>query len=256
MNLLLHRLTPFLLGAALLGGFGVLIMMPFSSFNRVAAAAFLLVPLLLGRLLLWDVRRPGFWVFFATPMFLIISALFIFSLLVEPWEQWTLAVATAGAVGVYAECLFAFYHAPSAYQAYSLEYLTLTLLIAGFFLFTSGTFLAQFFLELPLWAAAPTVAILSVSSLFAVLWVSKAPFSAGLPFAVVGGMLLGELYLVMSLLPTTFLVNAGVFAVGYATIAGVARARVAEKLTFAVARRYAVGALVGITIFLLTATWL
>src|SRR5690606_14640371 len=108
-----------------------LIVAPFRLYP-VAIIAFLCIPLLLARLLLWEIRRPAFWVFLGTPCLLLLSSLMFFVLLdVGSLGVWALSIVVTLALALYTENLFAFYHLPSTYQAYALEYLTLIMYVVS-----------------------------------------------------------------------------------------------------------------------------
>lgn len=143
--ILLHRFTPF----AILFSSGVLFctlaLSPFSLYP-LAILSGVLIPLLFARLLLFEVKRPAFWVFLGTPFLLLVSSLMFFLLLESTGAKWALGGIVSVALFLYAENLFAFYHLPSTYQAYSLEYLTLMMFIGSSFFFTSSAYMAQLFL--------------------------------------------------------------------------------------------------------------
>ena len=64
--ILLHRITPAVLAAVVAAGFSFLIFFE----GRLLIASLLLlliVPLILGRLLKWDVKRMAFWMFLGVP---------------------------------------------------------------------------------------------------------------------------------------------------------------------------------------------
>lgn len=253
--IIFHRLTPPLL--ALLSGvmFVALTVAPFQLWS-VALVAFILLALLLSRLLLFEFRRPAFWVFLGTPLLLLVSSLMFFVLLESDAGKWTLGLIVTLALAIYAESLFAFYHLPSTYQPYSLEYLTLIIYVSSAFFFTSSAYMAQLFLELPLWVPSVAVFVAVLFATMAVFWVSKIGFETGVPFALVGAILMTELYVALAFLPTSFVTNAAVFAVCLSTYFGLVRAQVLEKLSLKVVRRYVGLALVLVAVILGTATWL
>ncbi len=253
--ILLHRFTPFAIAFAAALFFFSLIFSPFSLWP-ISILCGLLVPLLFARLLLFEFRRPAFWVFLGTPCLLLASSFSFFLLLESTSAKWVLAIMVVVALFLYAENVFAFYHLPSTYQAYSLEYLTLMMYMGSGFFFTSSAYMAQLFLELPLWVPAVAVFVSVLLATMAVFWVSKIGYETGLPFALVGAIILTQLYVVLAFLPTSFMTNAAVFTVSLSTYFGLTRAYVLEKLSPAVTRRYlAFGAFLLLLIFG-TATWI
>lgn len=218
--------------------------------------ASVLVPLLFARLLLFEFKRPAFWVFLGTPFLLLLSSLMFFLLQESNEAKWILGAIVTVSLFLYAENLFAFYHLPSTYQAYSLEYLTLMMYIGSAFFFTSSAYMAQLFLELPLWAPAILVFASVLFSMLAVFWVSKIGFETGVPYGVLGAVLLTQLYVALAFLPISFIANAAVFAVCLSTYFGLSRAYVLDKLTPVVTKRYLVFGVVLLVLIFGTATWI
>lgn len=253
--ILLHRFTPFAIAFASGVLFLTLAFSPFLLYP-VAIVAGILVPLLFARLLLFEVRRPAFWVFLLTPTLLLVSSLMFFFLLESTGAKWVVGGSVTISLFLYAENVFAFYHLPSTYQAYALEYLTLMMYIGSAFFFTSSAYMAELFLELPLWVPAILVFASVLFAIMAIFWVSKIGFETGIPYAVVGAILLTELYISLAFLPISFIANAAVFTVCLSTYFGVARAHVLEKLTPSVTRRYLAFGAVLIIIIFGTATWI
>ncbi len=252
--ILFHRLTPFAI-AFLSGILYLMLILAPRTLLPLEILAFVLIPLLFARLLLFEFRRPAFWVFLCTPMLLLISSIAFFLLLDPGAGEWAIGGIVMVALALYAENIFAFYHLPSTYQAYSLEYLTLIMYVMSAFFFTSFAYMAQLFLELPLWTPAVAVFVAVLFATMAVFWVSKIGFETAIPFAVVGAIIMTELYVTLALLPTSFITNAAVFAVCLSTYFGLVRAQVLEKLTPNVVRRYVGLCFVLLLLILGTATW-
>jgi hypothetical protein len=255
--ILLHRLTPFALAGVLAAGFAILILAP-KSLVLAAFLLFFIAPLLLARLLLWEVKRGAFWVFLGVPMFMVASSVFFFLFLESDAGKWLLALSVIASVGLYAENLFTFYHLPGAYQAYSLEYLSLVIAIASGFFFTAGANGAHLFLRdiVPLWIPSIIVFIASFLSTLAMFWVSKVGFETGRRYALGGAILMTELFVVLSFLPTSFVTNAAAYAVFFYVYLGLMRANVLEKLSKKVVRRYLLTASVLLVFIFVSAQWL
>ncbi len=253
--ILLHRLTPFaiLLLSAL--GFGLLIWNPLD-LKLLIAVCFGLIPLLLGRLLLWEFRRPAFWVFLGTPCLLLLSALMFFLIIETELGAWLMGISVTLALTLYAENLFAFYHLPSSYQAYSLEFLSLMCYMASAFFLTGSAYMAQLFLELPLWIPAIVIFLVVLLATVAVFWVSKIGFETGILFAITGAVIMTEIYVALSMLPTSFVTHAAAFTVFWYVYLGVSRAHVLEKLTPVVVRRYVIIGCMLLGLIFGTATWI
>lgn len=255
--ILLHRLTPAAIVLALAAAFALLIgrTVPMA---LPLALLFAIVPLLLARLLLFEFRRPAFWVFLGLPMFLLASALLLTLFLESVPAMWALAGVVTLATGLYAENLFTFYHLPSAYQAYALEYLSLVLAVMSAFFFAAGGYGAFIFIPEfgPIWLTGLIAFFAILFLTIAVFWVSKVGFETGRRYALSAAVLLTELYVVLAFLPTSFLTNAAVFTLFFYCYLGLMRAHVLEKLSATVIRRYAAMSGVLLALILGTATWL
>jgi hypothetical protein len=253
--ILLHRLTSFAVAAVSAAGFLLIILSP--SYTWWAMLGLLaLIPLLFARLLTWDFKHFSFWIFLGTPLLTLISSLFLFLFLEGGFFKWSLALVVTGALWLYAENLFSFYHLPSTYQAYSLEYLSLVLYLISAFLFTSGSYGVQIFLQLPAWVPALAVFWATLFSTIGVFWVSKVGSTVTTRFAIAGSIMLTELYLVLAMLPTSFMTNAAIFTTALYLFLGLSRAHVLDKLTSTVLKRYLItGGLLLIVVFA-TSRWI
>lgn len=255
--ILLHRLTPFALSLTLLAGFGLLILRP-SAMAWSVTLLFIVAPLLLGRLLLFEVRRPAFWVFLGVPVFCVAAAFLFFLFLESATAKWVLAATVTLVNGLYAENLFTFYHMPSAYQAYALEYLSLVMSVIASFFFVSGGYAANMFLRefAPIWMSAIVVFLATLFLTIAMFWVSKVGFETGRRYAVASAVLMTELYVVIAFLPTSFMTNAAAFTVLFYCYLGLMRAHVLEHLSRPVVVRYAWSGLALLLVVFVTAQWL
>lgn len=253
--ILLYRLTPFVIFGLSAGGFSLLILRGLDGLIP-AVLAFVLIPLLISRLLLWEFRRPAFWVFLGTPCLLLLSGLMFFSIIEAEVAQWLLAVTVTVALGLYTENLFSFYHLPSAYQAYSLEFMSLMNYFVSAFFFTGSAYMAQIFLELPLWVALIATFIMVLLATAAVFWVSKIGFETGIIFAFTGAVLMTEVYASLAMLPTGFVTLAAAFVVLWYVYLGLARAHVLEKLTPSVVRRYVLLGVFMLAVIFGTSSWI
>ena len=227
--ILLHRITPFALGLTSLASFLLLMFRPLLGMRALLPLGAVLA-FLLARLLLWELRRPAFWVFLGTPIVLWCSSLIFFFFLEDPASKWIVASAVSVIIAVYAENCFTFYHLPSAYQAYALENLSIVVYVLSAFFFTSGAFGAQLFLLLPTWIPTTIVFFAVLFATTAVFWVSKIGFETGRPYAIVGAIVMAEFYAALTFLPTSFVTNAALFSVLLYTFFVFARANVLERV--------------------------
>lgn len=253
--ILIHRLTSFLIAAVALAAFLVMTYWPAAT-GWAMFGALLIVPLLFARLLKWEFKHFSFWIFLGTPFFYLISALFLFIFLEGDGLKLLLALAVSCGLWLYGENLFSFYHLPSTYQAYSLEYLSLVLYLLSSFFFTSGAYGVQIFLQLPVWVPALAVFWASLFSSVGMFWVSKVGSQVTTMFAVAGSVILSEVYLVLAMLPTSFMTNAAIFTTCLYLFLGLSRAHVLDKLTRQVLKRYLITGGLFLAVVLLTSRWI
>lgn len=253
--ILLHRITAILIGLTALA-MSILLIHPAVSLPIAWVVVFVgAILLMLARMLNFEFRSITFWIFLGTPLFFIVSGLFFF-LFLESWPPMILLFGglTLG-LWLYAENLFTFYHLPSSYQAYALEYLSFILFLLGMFYYASGAYAAQLFLLLPLWVPALAMFWFTLFAIAGVLWVSKIPPQIGAKFAWIGSILLVQVFLALSFLPISFFVSAALFTLAFYLYLGLSRIHLLDKLSDTVLRRYlAIGAALSLTL-LLTATW-
>ena len=169
--ILLHRITPFGLGLTSIASFVLLMFSPLLGMKALVPFGALMV-FLCARLLLWEFRRPAFWVFLGTPMMVWLSSLVFFFFLEDPLSKWIVASAVSLLITLYAENCFTFYHLPSAYQATHSKIMVVYVLSAFF----CERCLCQLFLLLPTWIPTLLVFFAVLFATTAVFWASKIGF--------------------------------------------------------------------------------
>jgi len=253
--IILHRISTFLIALLTAVVFVILIYWP-DQLLLAAIIGFVMTPLLFVRLLKWEVKRFVFWVFLALPLLLLFSSVFFFFFLEGEAIKYAVGIIVTLCIWIYAESVFAFYHLPSTYQAYTLEYLSLTLSLLSAFFFASGMYAMGLFLQLSLWVPAIIMGLFSFFSSMMVLWVSKISLQRALRFSIICGICLAQTYIVLSLLPTSFVSNAAGFAVILYLFLGLSRAQALEKLSKKVILRYLAIASAMLLMIFLTARWI
>ena len=252
--ILLHRISVFIITALAAG-----IFFAFINGSPIAFAYLfglgLVGGILLARMLGWEYKSTAFWIFLLTPFFVLSTAVFFFLFLEDPTIKWMLGIFTVFGIGVYLENLFTFYHLPGSYQAYALEYVSLTLYIASVFFFTSGAYGAQLFMSLPIWVPALAVFWVMLATSLSVFWVSKVHADTSIKYALSGAVCLTEMYMVLAWLPTSFITNAAAFTVLYYVFLGLTRAHVLDKLTKPVLQRYAGIGFIFLVLLFVTTDW-
>lgn len=97
--------------------------------------------------------------------------------------------------------------------------------------------------------------IATVFATTAVFWVSKIGFETGRPYAIVGAIVMAELYATLSMLPTSFVTNAALFSVLLYAFFVFARANVMERVNRSMVIRQLGFVAVLFLLILLTARW-
>ncbi len=253
--IILHRITAWLIGITAVV-MSVLIAHEAVVLPLWGTGLFILaIMLMYARMMRFDVRSVTFWIFLGTPLFFLVSGLFFFLFLELFAMKVVLFTILSVGLWLYAENLFTFYHLPASYQAYALEYLSFILFLLGIFFYASGAYGAQLFLGLPLWIPALAMFWFTLFAIAGVLWVSKIPSQIGNRFAWLGSILLVQMFITLSFLPVSFLVNATLFTVFFYLYLGLARIHLLDKLSPLVLRRYLVIATVLSAVLLLTSRW-
>jgi hypothetical protein len=235
--ILIHRITPFVLGLIVALGFLFSYFWP-SYILAFIAITTVLSAVLIGRLVNWGVKSFQFWNFIGTSILFISSSMGLFMFFENSLEKIGLALVSSLAVFLYAEHVFTYRHTPAAYKTYSLEHLSLVLhIMIVFFLSAIGYGLIMF-LQVSLWILGPLLFLLGLFVIYGMFWVSKVEHQRALIYAFAGATLLLELFIAMAYLPTGFYTNAAVIALAVYLFLGLSRAHVLEKLTKSILIRY------------------
>lgn len=252
--ILLNRITPFAI--TFLGAIGFALLLYYPRFLILALLILSIgIPLLLARLLKWDFRRGSFWIFLGIPVFFLGSSIFFFLFLESSLAKIFLTLSFLIGIWFFTENIFTFYHLPSAYQAYSLEYLSLVMSLASVFFLANGAYASMLFLHLPVWVPALVIFWTGIFLCLCVFWVSKIAIETAILFAVAGGIILTELFIVLAMLPTGFSVNAAALCTCLYVYLGLSRAHILDKLTGVVIRRYVGAGFILLFLLFLTTRW-
>ncbi|MBI5370069.1 hypothetical protein HZA85_02700 [Candidatus Uhrbacteria bacterium] len=252
--ILIHRVTPFAIGAIGALGFASLLehwMAPQTS----VLFTLVLMALLFARLLVWRVRTFAFWHFFATPLLYLLAAFSMLFLFEGRMLSLILSVVSVILLVLFAEYLFQFTHLPSQYQPYSIEYLTLLLNILTIFSLSSFAYGAHLLIQFPLWILATGFFLFFWFVLYGTLWVSKAEDSGSRPYALAGAILTTEFFVTLSFLPSGLYTNASFITLFFYLFLGLTRAQVRHKLSSTVVKRYLIVAAILFAAVLVSSDW-
>lgn len=151
--------------------------------------------------------------------------------------------------------IFLFLHQPLSYKVYSLENISNYLNLFIVWLWFSSFFGLVIFLGLPSGAFVFPVIILGALIYSQNLWINKINLKDNWLFLVIAALLLAEMFLAVSFLPTDFYVNGLILAVAYYLLAGFSRDFILKKLDRAVIIKNLSFSIIILAAVLTTAKW-
>ncbi len=253
--ILLHRITPFLIALAVAAGFGLVLFVASVSILLPIGLSFAIVFLLFCRLAQWQAASFLFWALVGVPSFFLASGFGAFLFLESEVVRIILAALVTFFTFLFAEQVFSYLHAPAVYQAYAIEHLSIMLNVLSVFFTGIVALGSHIFLQPPLWMLIPSFAALIFFLLYAALWVSKVDSVPARSFALVGALLLTELFSVILFLPIGYYAGAAFLAICLYVFLGLSRARFLQKLSRAVVWRYLAAGIILFVLIAGTAPW-
>lgn len=221
----------------------------------IFAAMILLMAFLYGQLVDLSKKTYGFWHFLCTSLGMIISGALFFLFFESTQTMYLLIVILTLLHLIFAEHIFLYFHQSSRYKAYTIERVSVVIYVVTAFLFTSAMFGFLILLHLPLWFLAPIVFLFATFVIYGTLWVSKIKRSRGIPYALSGGFIFMQLFVVLSFLPIAHTTNAAVLAAFLYLFLGLSRASFLDRLTKSVFLRYLLLTIIVVGSMLLTTQW-
>lgn len=219
------------------------------------ALTVLVVVLGLGMLAGWGADLERWGIIAITPVLFVVAAVAFMLFVQETWLLVVISAVTALFIALFLEHVFRFIFAPGLYQPYALEHTSIVLHIASVYFFTTMFYGLNTFLHVPIWLLALIFFVLAMAYVYETLWVSKIPSATCAHMALLGGWLLVQLFVAISFLPTSFFVNAALISVVFYVFLGVVRARLLQRLSDEVTRRYAFSGAALFALILVTAQW-
>ncbi len=253
--ILLHRITPFALFLVCGAAFGLAMALPARSGFAALCAGLVLALLLLVRLVGWHPRTGAFWNLTFAPWLLFASGAGLFLLLEHPAQRVLIAAVVAILLFFFAEQVFAYVHAPAVYRAYAIQHLSLGMNVLTLFFLGAFGFGVRMFLQTPLYVLTPVVFAAAAYAMYQTLWVSKMEHRRALTYGAAGGLVLAELFVALTYLPTGFAVNAVVLALAGYLFLGLSRAWFLEQAERPLVLRYVAACVLLSLAVLATAQW-
>ncbi len=253
--ILIHRISPFVLAIMLSLGMYVIV---FTSVQPVATAVAMIVCslLLFGRLLQFEVRTFQFWNFVLTPVLFLVASLGMIFFLEQPSVIMMIAGLAVALILLYAEYVFQYIHLPATYQPYSLEYLSLFLNLLTVFFLSAVGFGLILLVQISLGIVSLFALFCFVFVIYGTFWVSKAHESKIKPYTLGGSILMTELFIAISFLPTSHFTSAALMTVLFYLFIGLTRAHVLRTLSTPIIKHYLITSSVLLLAILLSSQWL
>lgn len=252
--LVFYRAIPWLVSLLSLGGF-ILVMRNPALFAGVFAVLVILTVFFYTHLIDTQKHDFGFWNFLLTPTLLLVSSFAFFLFLEGAVGMYVLAGIVSVLQLIYGEHLFFYFHQPSRYRVYTIERVSLVVSVSTVFLLSSALFGLLILVQVPLWILAPLFFLVATLVVYGTLWVSKVDAKRAPPYALVGAVLLTQMFIVLSFLPVAHTTNAAVLTTFLYLFLGLSRADFMGRLTRAVFLRYLFFTIVVSAIILITTKW-
>ncbi|MDA1038272.1 MAG: hypothetical protein O2877_01120, partial [bacterium] len=250
--LVFNRLISWVLAILTVGSFVLVMKFPTAAIG-IIGVFLLLTAFFYTQLIELNKKTYDFWNFLLTPFLLMVSGSAFYLFLENTMDKYVLIGGLAFLSFIYAEHLFYFFHLPSRYRVYTLERLSIVFYVVTTFLLSSVLFGLLLLVNIPLWVVAPIFFLLSVFLTYSTLWVSKIDRERAFPYAIAGALLLTELFVAISFLPTGHMTSSALITVFLYVFLGFTRAHLLGRLTRTVLLRYLVFTAVVLLVILATA---
>lgn len=251
---IINRAAPLFGGLAIFGIFELFIRYYLNVFAAV------LLSLLALALVLWQLHNrrflnKDFWNFFITPsLFLIGSFLFIL-FLESDFLKNTVVVLTVFLLIIFLNNIFLYRFRPFRYRAYSLESVAGYLNLIAFWFWFTALFGFIILVDVPIWLLSFLALAITAAFYYSACWAYKLQLDKIYPYILIISLVMSEVFVSLSFLPTSFYVNGMVAAGLYYMIAGLSRSHILGNLEKKVFLKYTLFGLIIITLVLFTAHW-
>ncbi|MDP3964667.1 MAG: hypothetical protein Q8Q20_03370 [bacterium] len=200
-------------------------------------------------------RQSEQFIFFLNALLFNISALaFIYFIQGELYRHIIIAGVTALNV-IYLHHLFNYHFRTDRYQLNALQNVSSYINLSSAFTGSAVLFSLIIYLAWPAWTTTIILWALATLLSFQTTWMHKIKFSTSMYFALISGLVLTEVYWVVSFLPSSFLVNALIVTVVYYAMVNIGRYYLSGRIHRAVIIRYFVISVTVLVLTVVTARW-
>lgn len=196
-----------------------------------------------------------FWQFIITPVLLLTSGILFLSFLEGVIIRQIFLVILVGAIWTYLEVIYLWLHFRPKYQPHSLENISTHLNLLTIFLTASGLYSLIIFFGLSLWALIIIFAIIATLLTHQMVWASGATLKSAWPYVLVISIVTLQVFMVVSLLPTSIYVSGLLVTLTYYVMTGISRNWLLDIKDNKVIQRYLIISSIFFILILLTAKW-
>jgi len=252
--LIINRFAPILSALALFLLGEIFIFYPQSLFVIIILSV-ILIFLSLWQLTGRQIKNSQLWNFLIAPFFLFEGWIFLAVFLEERWVKHLFLVIIVFFLLIFLHNLFLFLYRPLYYRAYSLENISNYLDLLAIWLWYSSFFGLIIFLGLSPGLFVLPIIIISALIYYQSIWVNKIEIKNHWPYLIIVNLLLAEVFLAVSFLPTNFYVNGLILTVVYYVLSGLSRNFILKKLNKIIIARHLLFGIFILILGLLTAKW-
>lgn len=253
--ILLYRIIPGLVAVTAALGYTAMLTRWGNPF-LVMALSVLVLMVLLARLLRFQFVEFSFWVFIGIASLFFVCSFGILLLFETTWVGVVVAVGSGALLVLFSEFLFSYTHLPARYQPFSLEHLSSLMNLLTMFYLGALAFALRLFIQMPLVLLTSVFFLFAYFLIYGMLWVAKTEAGRAKGHAFFGAILLTELFVAITYLPTGFYTNAAFMTVCSYVFFGLTRTEALHKLSPAVVKRYLIIACVLLGAIAISSQWL
>ncbi|MBI2459652.1 MAG: hypothetical protein HYV53_03825 [Parcubacteria group bacterium] len=167
-----------------------------------------------------------------------------------------LLVLNSGFLYFYLRQIYYYLLNPSSYETFSLENISSYAGWFSFFLLSAAIYGLQSFLNLPIFFLALIMLAAAALIIYQIIWVNKIELKKGLPYLLVGCLILVELWWSISFLPFNYNISGLCLAICFYAVSGLIKNKLLDKLDAARVKMYLILGSVSLFLILFTAKWL
>jgi len=222
------------------------------------------LPLLISGLLLlvtiWDFSKrkinKRYFDFLITPFVLFLSNVALLMFIESLWLYRLILVIGAVFLYLYLDQLLNYFYFSRRYQPYTLENFSFYINVLSVFFISATLFGGLIFLHFNIFILAFISLVFYFLLTYQVFWVNKISWSKSYLFSFIIPLVLAELLIAISYLPTSFYVNGFLVAVFFYLMIGLSRLFLQENLLKKNILSHIIISLLAIIVILLTAQWI